>query len=311
MNIILIPGGRHTKGGSACLHHRHVLIMLGAFLGLAVLLGSVAYRIHALIERTEGPAAALVSLERELAVQRLALKRAERDTQAHLNALAQRLGSLQAQVLRLNALGERLTRMAGLDAREFAFEAAPAMGGPEKSLPESAVAAVELSPALAELADSLAKSEAKLRALEGLLLDRKLFSRITPSSWPVDGGWVSSAFGMRADPFTGHRSWHEGVDIAARFGAPVYAAGDGVVSFVGEKASYGLMIEITHGSGLVTRYGHTSEILVKVGDRVRKGQPIARLGSSGRATGPHLHFEVVRNGSPVNPSGFLQQAARR
>jgi murein DD-endopeptidase MepM/ murein hydrolase activator NlpD len=310
MNIILIPGGRHTKGVSTSLHHRHVLLILGAFLALAVLLGSVAYRIHALVERSEGPAAALVELQRELAVQRLALKRAERDTQAHLNALAQRLGSLQAQVLRLNALGQRLTRMAGLDAREFSFESAPAMGGPEKVLPESAAAAgLDLTTALAQLAESLAKSEAKLRALEGLMLDRTLSSRTTPSGWPVDGGWVSSPFGTRADPFTGQRSWHEGVDIAARFGAPVYAAGDGVVNFAGEKAGYGLLVEVTHESGLVTRYAHTAEILVKVGDRVRKGQPIARVGSSGRSTGPHLHFEVVRNDRPVNPASFLQQQA--
>lgn len=311
MNIILIPGGRRTKGQSACLHHRHLLLIVAAFLGLAVLLGSIAYHIHALVAQAEGPAAALAALERELAVQRLSLKRAERDTQAHLNALAQRLGSLQAQVLRLNALGQRLTRMAGLDPREFAFEAAPAMGGPEKALPESAAHPLDLSPALAQLSESLARSEAKLLALEGLMLDRTLFSRITPSGWPVDGGWVSSPFGTRADPFTGQRSWHEGVDIAARFGGPVYAAGDGVVSFAAERAGYGLLVEITHESNLVTRYAHTSEILVKVGDRVRKGQPIARVGNSGRSTGPHLHFEVVRNGQPVNPAGFLHQAARR
>ncbi len=311
MNIILIPGGRHTKGQSACLHHRHLLMIVVAFLGLAVLLGSVAYRIHVLVEQAVGPAAALAALERELAVQRMGLKRAERDMQAHLNALAQRLGSLQAQVLRLNALGERLTRMAGLNAREFAFEAAPAMGGPEKVLPESALTPMDLSPALVQLSESLARSEAKLKALEGLMLDRTLFSRITPSGWPVDGGWVSSPFGTRMDPFSGQRSWHEGVDIAARLGGPVYAAGDGVVSFAAERPGYGLLVELTHESNLVTRYAHTSEILVKVGDRVRKGQLIARVGSSGRSTGPHLHFEVVRNGQPVNPAGFLQQTSRR
>jgi len=143
-------------------------------------------------------------------------------------------------------------------------------------------------------------------ALETLLLDRKLTAAVTPSGWPVEGGWVSSGYGQRADPFTGHQSYHEGVDIASRLGSSILAMGDGVVSHAGEKVGYGIMVEVTHESGLITRYAHILATLVKVGDRVAKGQAIARVGSTGRSTGPHLHFEVVKNGVAVNPARYLR-----
>lgn len=307
MNVILVPSGRPASGSSTCLSHRHIVVMAIATFALAVVLGTVAYQINALLDQAVGPQAALASYKRELAAQRTTLKQASARTEAHLNALAQRLGSLQAQVLRLNALGSRLTRMAGLDAREFNFETVPAMGGPEKVLahPEPPP---DVSVALERLARELERSEARLQALEGLLLDRKLTAQITPSTWPTEGGWISSGFGTRSDPFTGRQSWHEGVDIAARFGSQVFATGDGLVTWSGERAGYGLLVEITHASGLVTRYAHLSDILVKVGDRITGGQAIGRIGTSGRTTGPHLHFEVVRNGQPVNPAKYLQHA---
>jgi murein DD-endopeptidase MepM/ murein hydrolase activator NlpD len=142
------------------------------------------------------------------------------------------------------------------------------------------------------------------------LLDRKLSAAVTPSGWPVQGGWISSGFGVRADPFNGHQSYHEGVDIASSMGSPVLAMGDGVVSHSGEKSGYGLLVEVTHESGLITRYAHASAVLVRVGDRVQKGQPIAQVGTTGRSTGPHLHFEVVRNGTSVSPMRYLQQAGK-
>lgn len=306
MNVILIPGGRPASGSSTCLSHGHIVVMAIATFALAVVLGTVTYQINALLDQTAGPQAALSHYKRELASQRATLKQATAHTEAHLNALAQRLGSMQAQVLRLNALGLRLTRMAGLDAREFNFETVPAMGGPEKALthPEPP----DVGTALERLARELERSEARLQALEGLLLDRKLTAQITPSTWPAEGGWISSGFGARSDPFTGRQSWHEGVDIAVRFGSQVFATGDGVVTWSGERAGYGLLVEITHASGLVTRYAHLSDTLVKVGDRITGGQAIARIGTSGRTTGPHLHFEVVRNGQPVNPARYLQHA---
>lgn len=308
MNIILVPNSRRGKGRNTTLSHRHlVLIALVVLVALPVLLGIVAW--HAQDMLSAHNADSLLSAQRrELAAQRTAVADAKRNAEAHLNALAQRLGQMQAQMMRLNALGARLTRMAGLDAREFNFAVEAAMGGPEKAAATSNPP--ELMSSLDHLAREIERQQERLSALENLLLDRKLSAAVTPSGWPVQGGWISSGFGVRADPFNGHQSYHEGVDIASNLGSPVLAMGDGVVSHSGEKAGYGLLVEVTHESGLITRYAHSSAVLVRVGDRVQKGQSIALVGTSGRSTGPHLHFEVVRNGSSVNPMRYLQQAGK-
>ncbi len=309
MNIILVPNSRHGKGRNATLSSRHLaLIALVVFVALPVLLGIIAYHAQDLLSDYSTDSQ-LAAQRRELAAQRIAVTEAKRNAETHLNALALRLGQLQAQVLRLNALGSRLTRMAGLDAREFNFSAEAAMGGPEKAIATSNPP--EPMSSLDQLAREIERHQERLAALENLLLDRKLNAAVTPSGWPVEGGWISSGFGQRADPFNGHQSVHEGVDIASHMGSPVLAVGDGVVSHSGERAGYGMLVEVTHESGLITRYAHTSATLVKVGDRVKKGQSIALVGTSGRSTGPHLHFEVVRNGSPVNPMRYLQQASAK
>ena len=307
MNIILVPNSRHGKGQNTTLTKHHIiLIALVAFIGLPIFLGIVAFRTQEMLS-SHGDTF-LLSLQRDVAAQRVAVDNARRNADAHLNALAQRLGQMQAQLLRVNALGGRLTRMAGLDAREFDFSAEAAMGGPEQA--SLASAPPDMMPSLDRLSQEIEHQQGRLSALESLLLDRKLNAAVTPSGWPVNGGWVSSGFGVRADPFNGHQSMHEGVDIASHMGSPVLAMGDGLVTHSGEQAGYGLSIEVTHESGLVTRYAHTSATLVKAGDRVRKGQAIALVGTSGRSTGPHLHFEVLRNGSAVNPQKYLQQVSR-
>lgn len=310
MHVILVPGNRNGGGHAASLDRRHLTVMLlVGLLLLPAVVGVVVYRVVEMMERQQG-SPAVTAYREELRQSRAALGQARTEAVRHLNALAHRLGSLQAQILRLNALGSRLTRMAGLDAREFNFDALPAMGGPEKNAAVGEGAPPDLVKNLETLAREMDRSQARLMALESLLLDRKLNAAITPSAWPVDGGWISSGFGVRMDPFTGHQGIHEGVDIAARFGGPIYATGDGVVNWAGDKVGYGVVVEITHESDLVTRYAHTSAVLVKVGDRVEKGQEIARIGTTGRSTGPHLHFEVVRNGQAVNPARYLHQAAR-
>lgn len=309
MNIILVPNSRHGRGQNATLSHRHlILIALVVLVALPVFLGVLAYYAQDMLS-TYSADSQLSAQRRELAAQRTTIAEAKRNAEAHLDALAQRLGQLQAQMLRVNALGSRLTRMAGLDAREFDFSAEAAMGGPEKAGTSSNPS--ELMSSLDRLSQEVERQQERLAALENLLLDRKLNAAVTPSGWPVEGGWVSSGFGMRADPFNGHQSMHEGVDIASHMGSPVLAVGDGVVSHSGERAGYGLLVEVTHESGLITRYGHTSATLVRVGDRVKKGQAIALVGTSGRSTGPHLHFEVVRNGTSVNPMRYLQQVSAK
>ncbi len=309
MNVILVPGGRTAKGQNACLTTRHLLVIgLVGLVGFPALVGFLTYRIQSLLDRDAGGQAALLAAqERALAVQRTEIDQVKRQTQTHLNALARRMGQLQAEVLRLNALGQRLTRMAGIDPREFNFNAEPAMGGPERTSVTSVP--LDVGATLERLGSEIDRKRERLAALESLLLDRKVNAAVTPAGWPVEGGWVSSGFGMRADPFTGQQSFHEGVDIATRMGSEILAMGDGVVSHSGEKTGYGLMVEVTHESGLVTRYAHVRTALAKVGDRVSRGQTIALVGSTGRSTGPHLHFEVVRNGQPVNPARYLQHSA--
>ena len=308
MNIILVPNSSRGKGRNATLSQRHlVAIGLVLFVALPVFLGIVAYHAQDMFSAYNADSQ-LTAQRRELAAQRSAVAEAKRNVEAHLNALAQRLGQMQAQMMRLNALGSRLTRMAGLDAREFNFSAEAAMGGPEKAVASSNPP--ELMDSLNALSREIERQQERLSALENLLLDRKLSAAVTPSGWPVEGGWISSAFGVRADPFHGHQSYHDGVDIASNLGSPVHAVGDGVVSHSGERAGYGLLVEVTHESGLITRYAHASAVLVRVGDRVQKGQAIGLVGTSGRSTGPHLHFEVVRNGVSVNPMRYLQQASK-
>ena len=305
MNIILVSGKARTTR-HVSLHHHHVLVMaLVGLVFLPVLLSVVGLKIHDLVSRHSGMAEAtlLERQQQELLALRARLDRTRDRTETHLNALAQRLGRMQAQVLRLDALGGRLTRMAGIDAREFDFSKAPAMGGPER--PPASAANTDLMQTLEQLARVLDKKTEHLNALESLMLDKQLTAAVTPSGWPVHGGWVSSHFGMRTDPFTGRAAYHEGVDMAARLGSTIKAMGDGVVSHSGIKAGYGLLVEVTHGQGYTTRYAHTARNLVKVGDRIIKGQPVAEIGSSGRSTGPHLHFEVRRHGRAVNPQSYL------
>lgn len=310
MNIIIVA----DKGGSnkhASLPHRHVLVI--ALIGLVVLpvfLGGVTFQIKSLLDRHNGvlDADLVQQQQKELQTQRADIQNARRNAEVHLNALAQRLGHLQAQVLRLNALGGRLTTMAGLDAHEFDFSIQPAMGGPAG--PAVAQDASIVLSSLSTLDQQVAVQTEQLNALETLLIDRQLQKAVTPSGWPVNGGWVSSNFGMRADPFTGARSLHKGVDIASPMGSIIKAMGDGVITFAGKKRGYGRLVQINHGQGYVTRYAHILEALVKVGDRVKKGEAVAKVGTSGRSTGPHLHFEVMRDRHQVDPLGYLKGPRR-
>ncbi|MBI3900213.1 MAG: peptidoglycan DD-metalloendopeptidase family protein [Gammaproteobacteria bacterium] len=306
MNIIVISEGIR-KGTIASFSHRQFLAI--AFVGgllLPALLGTVIFHIHDLITRNADPEDQIVAYSKELSKQSRALDAAKREASTHLNALARRMGQLQAQVLRLNALGGRLTRMAGLDNREFNFESEVGQGGPETT---TIAGKSEVSISLDRLAADIRTSEARLRALETLLLDRRLSDAVTPAGWPAEGGFVSSAFGQRADPFTGQIAYHEGVDIASKLGSSVRAMADGVVVYAGERSGYGNVVEITHGDGLITRYAHAMTVLVKVGDKVQRGMPIARVGSSGRSTGPHIHLEVLKNGRAVNPAQYLRPSA--
>lgn len=312
MNVIIVNDKSRTKQHTM-LNHWHILVM--ALVGLLILpitLGTISYRIKSLLDHREGTVdiALIAHQQRALQAQRAEIERVRKNAETHLNALAHRLGSMQAQVIRLNTTGGRLSEMAGLDPKEFDFDSEPAMGGPSADAGGEQNAAA-LMRALTTLDQRLTQQDDKLQALELLMMDRQSKKAVTPSGWPVTYGWVSSRFGVRTDPFTGRPSQHHGVDIASPMGSPVKAMGDGVVSYSGEKRGYGMLVEITHGRGYITRYAHLSATLVKVGDRVSKGQQVAKIGTSGRSTGPHLHFEVLRAQAKVDPYTYLRIPARQ
>lgn len=232
------------------------------------------------------------------------------DARRKLETMTRRLAALQARVTRLDALGAHLTALAGLDEGEFDFNAEPPVGGPLAAVAEADVMPQALEQEFDLLSATLDDRDLQLDVLAGLLLDAEAQAEAIPAGRPIQSGWQSSAFGYRNDPFTGQRAWHQGIDFAGRAGSEIIAVASGVVSWSGELAGYGTMVEVAHGDGLVTRYAHNQKNLVDVGDLVRKGEPVALMGNSGRSTGPHVHFEVFKHGRPVDPSSYVRRTLR-
>ncbi|UNK48969.1 M23 family metallopeptidase [Lysobacter sp. S4-A87] len=227
-----------------------------------------------------------------------------RDAQREINALAARMGELQAEANRLNALGERLTRIGQLQDGEFDFDKPVGVGG---AGPVRDMTKAELDEGMATLGQQFQASGEQLSVLESLLFNRQLDMNAVPGREPIAGSYITSGFGGRADPFNGGHANHKGLDFKANVGDPVLAVADGVVSYSGVRSGYGNVIEVDHGNGYVTRYAHNSRLTHKVGELVRAGQEIAKAGSTGRSTGAHVHFEVWENGRVVNPRNFLSQ----
>jgi len=256
------------------------------------------------------PTAQVMEWAQTLELQRRQVLEAKRQLQEKLDSLASRVGAMNAHVIRIDALGKRLTDMANLNRGEFNFDRAPAQGGPvlasaDGLLDSVAARAPDLSKMLDDLTKQIQDRERQLSVLENLIATRDLNRDIRPDGRPVMQGWISSYFGSRADPFDGRTAFHKGVDFAAPEGAQVVSVAKGVVTWARDRFGYGRVIEINHGNGLVTRYAHNERLLVKVGDTVQRGQAIAAIGSTGRSTGPHLHFEVLKNGRQVDPMSFV------
>lgn len=251
------------------------------------------------------PATQVVEWSRTLDTQRVQVVEAKQQLQEKLDALASRVGLMNAHLIRLDALGRRLTEMAHLDKGEFDFERSPAQGGPEGLLDGVAARAPDLVKMLDDLARQIQDRERQLGVLENLIATRNLNRKIVPDGRPVLQGWISSYFGSRADPFDGRSAFHKGVDFAAPEGSQVVAVASGVVTWSRDRFGYGRCVEVNHGNGLVTRYAHNQKLLVAVGDTVQKGQAIALIGSTGRSTGPHLHFEVLKAGRAIDPMSFV------
>ncbi|MDR1076824.1 MAG: M23 family metallopeptidase [Xanthomonadaceae bacterium] len=247
-------------------------------------------------------------LRHQLVQQQQQFKQARQESQLEVNALAARLGELQAQANRLNALGERLTRDGQLEDGEFDFQRVPGQGGAESA---QDMPLKDLTEGLSQLEEQFSTSGQQLGLMESLLFNQQLDRNAMPTRAPVRHAYITSGFGYRADPFGRGGQHHKGIDFDANVGDPVMAVADGVISFSGSHNGYGLTVEVDHGNGYVTRYAHNSKLLVGIGDLVRAGQEIAKAGSTGRSTGAHVHLEVWENGNVVNPIKFLESTPRR
>ncbi|MCW1999415.1 murein DD-endopeptidase MepM/ murein hydrolase activator NlpD [Xanthomonas translucens] len=271
------------------------MVVLGAVLGLGMLIGVGASTATGMVTNS--------ALQAKVAQQQTELAQAQRASQAQVNALAARLGELQAQATRLNALGERLTQMGKLKDGEFDFDEPVGVGGGDEPVNDMPVQSLKQD--LGQLEQQFSASGQQLNVLASLMFDHQLEQNSVPSRMPIRNTYITSGFGGRADPFDGGSAFHKGVDFHANVGDPVMSVADGVVSYAGVRGGYGNVVEVDHGNGYVTRYAHNSRLVVKVGDLVRAGQQVAKAGSSGRSTGAHVHFEVWADGRVVNPRKFL------
>jgi murein DD-endopeptidase MepM/ murein hydrolase activator NlpD len=253
---------------------------------------------------------ALLALKGKMQEEQQELIDTQQQAQQQLQALTVKMASLQARLVRLDALGERIAGVAKLDQGEFDFSQLPALGGPETSDLGTAYESPDFIKAIDQLVDRVDDREQQLEILETLLANRKIEDDIFIAGRPITKGWMSSAFGHRTDPFTGRIANHEGVDFAGKDGSNIVAVASGVVTWSGVRSGYGNMIELNHNGGFMTRYAHNKENIVKVGDIVKKGQTVALMGSSGRSTGPHVHFEVYKHGRAVDPATYIHRASR-
>ena len=226
-------------------------------------------------------------------------------------ALTIKVAELQSQLLRLNALGDRLASESNIPEEEFNFQTLPPSGGPLQSIDAITHKTLEeLLVEISELTDEINYEEKQLKVLESLTLGHHIENTSYLSGRPITKGWLSSYYGVRKDPFNGRPAMHKGVDFAGKEDADIIATASGVVSWSGERYGYGNLIEINHGNGFKTRFGHNKEILVKVGDVVTKGDVIARMGSTGRSTGPHVHYEILKNNAQINPIKYVYRKAK-
>ena len=301
MNILFLSSNRGQIGGLNLTRPVHLLLATGI---LGLLIGGSAYLGYSL-KPGQDQQAIIAEWKADVHSHQVQLSHIREEADADIDALSSRIGLLQAHVMRLDALGRKLVHMARIDAAEFNFDSSPPVGGPDTGNTR-VFEANELSQAIDRLGLQLNDRENQLIVMENLVLNENLKKEVEPSGRPIKKGWLSSYFGMRTHPISGRREMHKGIDFAGSMGGQVIAVAKGVVTYAGKRYSYGQLVEIAHGNGVSTRYAHNSRLLVSVGDTVEKGFQIAEIGSSGRSTGPHVHFEVIKNGREVNPIPFIR-----
>ena len=303
MNVIFLSK-REGKARQLNLAHPLTLSLIGGF--VLVVLGSAFMAGVQLGRDGQGRVMSGDALQRvgALAQERAQISELKQQLQLRIDAMAMRLGEVNAHVLRLDALGKRLTEMADIDSREFNFDREPPRGGSAEGEGVSAQIP-DLSQMLSTLERRVDTRESQLAALENVILAKELKREIHPEGRPVESGFISSYFGEREDPFDGQETFHKGVDFAGAKGSTVMAVAAGIVTWAGERSGFGKLVEINHGDGYVTRYAHNEKTLVSVGETVKRGDPVGLMGSTGHSTGPHVHFEVLRNGRQVDPLSFI------
>ncbi len=312
MNIILV-GKKH--GQSRVLPVTLPLAVLFVCLIGAVASASawVAYRMAqgAEVESSAELTPLVVEVwQQRLIQQQERLANLETLSRQQVDALTLRLGEMQGRLLRLDAMGQRFVESGLIASDEFDFDQPAAVGGPEDALPGESYTTPALSDMIGQLEARISDREQQLRLLDSLISRKQIEDERFVAGRPITWGWLSSRYGYRSDPFTGRRTWHAGVDLAGREGSDIIAVAAGVVTYADDRHGYGNLVEVDHGEGLVTRYAHCKTIEVEVGDIVQKGQVLALMGSTGRSTGPHVHFEVLRDGKSQNPEHYIQRASR-
>ena len=305
MQIILISD-RLAKARSLTLSVRHVCASIALALAVLVALTAALYWFSL---RFAAEMKIPILQQAVLAARKTETERAREFMQQNLNAMAVKLGEMQAQLTRLDALGERLSSLAGIRPQEFRFSETPGLGGaqPTSMTPQDLTLA-EFGEKLSGLSRQMENRTDMLGLLEAQLFEQTVSKKLLPTMMPVSAPFNASGFGMRIDPISGQQALHEGIDFITDTGTPVVAAAGGVVQFAGSHPQYGSMIELDHGNELVTRYAHLSKMHVRAGDVLKRGRRIGESGNTGRSTGPHLHFEVRFRGAPQNPARFLLAA---
>ena len=226
-------------------------------------------------------------------------------TEQRMTGMMLKLADMQSQIQRLDALGSRLVEQAKLNPDEFSFNQMPSMGGPSDSSPIDIQVQDELLSKMTSMLDKIHNKSQELSALESIMLSHHIEKESRLEGKPISSGWLSSYYGIRKDPFSGLPAMHKGLDFAGKEGEPVLATGAGIITWSGSRYGYGNLVEIDHGDGLVTRYGHNKELNVKIGDVVTKGQSVAVMGNTGRSTGAHVHYEVIRKGKQQDPLPYV------
>lgn len=302
MNIIIFPCSctrfiyvNHLRGWN------RTGLILGVIILAMILLGS-GYATGILF----GNKVILSEWKKDIVKQEERLQLARQEARTQIDALTAQAGLLQAHINHIDALGSMLVEMAGFEPGEFSFDPAPAAGGPGLFTDSDLYIDSQIDAVFKKIQTSLETREHQLQVLSNTLVDKKFEQATRPQGQPVADTWISSDFGKRRSPFTGKPEMHQGVDFSGRSGSDVVAVGGGIVTQANKNGGYGYFVEIDHGSGYMTRYGHNKTLLVQAGEVVKRGHVIAKLGSTGRSTGPHVHFEVLKDGVQVDPMKFIQ-----